>query len=145
MSELTIRPTKKKDYPDICALLRDDQLPVLGVEAQLEHFVIMDKEGLATGVAGLEMYSQCALLRSVATHRDFRSTGTATGLCHHLMARARESGVNAVYLLTMRAMNFFQRLGFTEIDRHEAPAPIQITEEFTNLCPDLAICMKKSL
>jgi len=145
VSELTICPTKKKDYPDICALLRDDQLPVLGVEAQLEHFVIMDKEGLATGVAGLEMYSQCALLRSVATYRDFRSTGIATGLCHHLMARARESGVNAVYLLTMSAMNFFQRLGFTEIDRHEAPAPIQITEEFTNLCPDLAICMKKSL
>ena len=75
MSELTIRPAKKKDYPDICALLRDNQLPVLGVEAQLEHFVIMDKEGLVTGVAGLEMYSQCALLRSVATHRDSEALG----------------------------------------------------------------------
>ena len=39
MNELTIRPAKEKDYPEICALLSENRLPVNGVTKHFENYV----------------------------------------------------------------------------------------------------------
>jgi len=47
--------------------------------------------------------------------------------------------------LTLTADTFFQKAGYFKIDRQSAPESMQTTGEFAGLCPDTAVCMKKTI
>ncbi|WP_228434553.1 hypothetical protein [Natrarchaeobaculum aegyptiacum] len=52
--------------------------------------------------------------------------------------------VDALYLLTTTAVDFFAARGYDEIDRADAPDAIRNTTEFADLCPSSATCMRRS-
>jgi N-acetylglutamate synthase-like GNAT family acetyltransferase len=48
-------------------------------------------------------------------------------------------------LLTETAETFFRRLGYTVIERDQAPSAVASSAEFRTLCPATAVCMTKRL
>jgi amino-acid N-acetyltransferase len=113
--------------------------------SQLKHFLILrDDLGIA-GVIGLEIFNRIALLRSLAVRTGDRNRGCALQLIMGAEEYARSLGVRALYLLTMTAADFFARRGYERFNRDRAPAPLQETEAFRNLCPAAAVCMVKYL
>ena len=134
------------DFDDVIALLKSADLPVddLNVE-HLRYFLTTRENGKLTGVGGLEIYNDAALLRSVAVAESQRNRGIAHQLLAALEKLARENGVSALYLLTTTADKFFAKHGFAVIDRESVPKRIRETREFASICPSSAICMKKSI
>jgi amino-acid N-acetyltransferase len=51
----------------------------------------------------------------------------------------------AVFLLTTTAEHYFSALGFARVERHDVPASVQTSIEFTTACPSSATVMRKFL
>ncbi len=140
------RPARGADLAAVQRLLQSSGLPIEGVREGLKHFLVCrDAEGALLGTVGLEHYGGVALLRSTVVAEPVRRRGVAAALVERAMGRAREQGCRTLYLLTLDADDYFQRFGFAAIDREEAPAEIQASPEFTTLCPDSAVLMRKRL
>jgi amino-acid N-acetyltransferase len=97
------------------------------------------------GVGGLEVYGTDALLRSVVVPEEHRGRGRGAALYRAIESRAREEGVERLYLLTATAEDFFSRQGFEVVGREDAPGAIRDTAEFRELCSDAATCMRKAI
>ena len=131
------------ERPRIERLLREFDLPVSDLDSSPVRLFVAYDDGQFVGVGGLERYGPDALLRSVAVPDALRGEGLGTGLYREIETRAREDGIERLYLLTETAEGFFSELGFQSIDRDEAPDTIRETTEFGELCSDTATCMRK--
>jgi amino-acid N-acetyltransferase len=101
-----------------------------------------DSDGETLGFYGFEIYGKDALLRSVVVvNAERRMHGLGTEIVLESFGKAGELGISNLYLLTFTAKGFFEKLGFSEIDRKSVPDSIASTEEFANFCPDTAVCM----
>jgi len=112
---------------------------------QLEHFLLGWDGSRLAGVVGLELRGYSALLRSLAVAADYRNRKIATRLILEIEKHARSLKVNALYLLTMTAEDFFKKNGYQRTARDSTPIGIQGTTEFQSLCPASAVCMVKHL
>ena len=99
----------------------------------------------AIGYAGLEVYGADALLRSVVVDPTRRRAGAGRSIVDATLTEARALGAIRVYLLTTSAKAYFERLGFTAIERASAPAAILATRQAIGLCPSSAPLMVKPL
>lgn len=133
------------DIDRAAAILDENDLPSRDVRTGPVEFVGAVAGGELVGVGGLERYDTVGLVRSLAVEESARGQGLGTRLCEELEARAREAGVETLYLLTTTAAEFFDARGYTEVDRSAAPPSIQETTEFQDLCPSTAVCMRKDL
>ena len=97
------------------------------------------------GVAGYERYGSDILLCSVAVSEPCRSTGIGARLTADRLAYAKAQGCAAAYLLTDTARGYWERLGFSQIDRNSAPTPITRSDEWSAACPVTATAMFRSL
>lgn len=115
--------------------------------SHLQHFLVLkdDRSSTLTGVVGLELKNNNALLRSLAVIEPHRGKGLATQLLREIEKYARSNQVDTLYLLTLTAERFFAKRGYRKTDRTSAPPAIQETAEFKSLCPATAVCMKKQL
>jgi amino-acid N-acetyltransferase len=100
-----------------------------------------DGNGSLIGSGGLEFYGSYALLRSVAVRKDFQGKSFGKAIIHDLLHRAKAKGITKVYLLTETAHDYFNRIGFLDVDRNEVPQEIRLSSEFSNVCPVTAACM----
>ena len=115
--------------------------------SHLQHFLVL-KDGphsTLTGVVGLELKNNHALLRSLAVIEPERCKGLATQLVREIEKYAKSQRVDTLYLLTLTAECFFAKLGYRKTERDSAPPAIRETAEFKSLCPETAVCMKKQL
>jgi len=128
------------------AMLEAAGLPVADLsEERLQHFFYLPHEASAMGLVGLELYAQEALLRSLVVAPSERGQGLGIALVRHAETYAGSRGVRSMYLLTLSAEPFFQRLGYARLDRSAAPASIRRTSEFASLCPASSSFMVKVL
>jgi len=135
---------KADNYRDsVIALLTSEKLPVADLPASLENFVVALENGELIGVAGLEVYDEYGLLRSLAVKSDFRSKGIAGKLLRRIDALGKLENLKELYLLTETAPAYFTRKGFDRITRSDVPAKVQLSSEFSHVCPASAIVMKK--
>jgi len=126
-------------------LLRDNNLPVQDCAAQAQNFFgIFDGDELIAA-GGLEPAGDYALLRSVVVQEQYRSSGLARSISRYLIGLAEADSKKAVYLLTETAEAYFEKLGFSSVDRAQVPRAITQTRQFTSLCPDTASCMVLTL
>ena len=142
--DVTLRPADG-DLSYVEGLLEENDLPARDVRSNPDCFYIGYVGGDPIGVGGLELYESAGLLRSLVVKRSARGNGFGTGIRAALERTARTSGVEALYLLTTTAADFFAAHGYAEIDRSEAPSSIRRTTEFAELCPATAVCMRKRL
>ena len=127
----------------IISLLSEEQLPPDDLPQTFENFLIATKNTEICGVAGLEIYGNYGLLRSLAVKPNYRGSGVASKLVEQLEALANLKGLNAIYLLTETAPEYFARKGYEKISRNDVPPEIQQSTEFSHVCPQWAIIMKK--
>jgi amino-acid N-acetyltransferase len=128
------------------SLLESVGLPTTDLtEAHCEHFFFWGPPASPTGLVGLELSGDVALLRSLAVSPEVRFSGMGTALVRFAENHARETGVRTLYLLTTTAEAFFVRLGYARTERDFAPAAISSTREFAGLCPASSAFMSRSL
>jgi amino-acid N-acetyltransferase len=138
------RAATARDLEGIKAFLRRNGLPDLGVDRWVENFFIIEHQnGSSVGVAGLEVYRESGLLRSVAVDRDLRKEGHGRRLVSVVVEAARSKGLRRLYLLTDDASTYFERLGFQVVDRKDVDEAVKTSLEFTEACPESAIVMRK--
>ena len=138
--------TEAIDYRnDIIALLSAEKLPTSDLPATLKNFLAMAENDELIGVSGLETYGKYGLLRSLAVRSDYRNRSIAGKLVEQIENIAAAEGLKAIFLLTETASDYFSRKGYRIITRTEIPFEVQQSSEFSHLCPQSAIAMKKDL
>jgi amino-acid N-acetyltransferase len=130
---------------EVIGLLAAEKLPVADLRETLNNFIVAIQDGCVVGVAGVEVYSNYGLLRSLAVHPEYRSTGIAGKLLARLDKMSKKSGLLALYLLTETAPVYFELKKYIRITREDVPAEVRRSSEFFHVCPVSAIVMKKEL
>lgn len=133
------------DATAISALLEAHQLPIVGLSDHLSTTLVAKLNGIIVGSAGLEMYADGALLRSVAVTPRHQGHHLGRELTAAAIEMARTMGAPAVYLLTTTAERYFPKFGFERIQRSDVPPSVQTSVEFTSACPASAVVMRKAL
>lgn len=146
MNTVELRPAESSDREYIEELLAENGLPTSDLDSAYSSlFVCESAEDGRVGVGGLEVEGRAGLLRSVAVEESAHGGGYGTTICEQLLDRARIDDLNAVFLLTTTAEEFFTDLGFERIQRSRVPDSVRGTAEFSDLCPANATCMKKNI
>jgi uncharacterized protein len=145
--DIEICPYNEEDEPDVIRLLTEAGLCTADLTPSiLQNFLVARTEGgTIIGVVGCEAYNDYGLFRSLVIHPAYRGLGLGKGLTAEMEACSREKGMKTLYLLTTTAVDYFPRLGFQITQRSSVPGGIAATEEFRNLCPATAVCMRKQL
>ena len=126
-------------------LLRECELLETGVAEAIDGFVLARSAGTLLACAGLEVYGELGLLRSVAVALSARGSGLGSRLLERVAEAARERGLRELFLLTSTAARFFQRRGFEPLARASVPEAIAGSWEFRVGCPQTALPMRLSL
>lgn len=134
-----------EDKEKIKKVLAACSLPFQDIDPHLENFLIAKREQEITGIVGMEVYGEYALLRSFAVSPSSRNKGLGKELLWTLIRNAKQKGIKEFYLLTETARDYFEKNGFMLIERSKAPTEIQQTLEFKSVCPSSAYCMMASL
>jgi amino-acid N-acetyltransferase len=128
------------------ALLSAARLPTEDLtEEHCRNFFYTGSADAPTGLVGLELLGDVALLRSLVVAPGDRRSGIGAALVEHAERHARSQGVDALYLLTTTAEAFFARRGYKRTARDAAPAAITATREFSDICPASSAFMSKAL
>src|ERR1700760_4807324 len=128
----------------VIALLVAEKLPAEDLPATLENFWVALQNDEVIGAAGLEIYGDYGLLRSLAVQHEHRSEGVAGKLLGQIETLANTKGLKAICLLTETADGYFDRKGYVRIARENIPAEVQRSSEFSHVCPQSAIAMIKN-
>jgi len=141
----TVRAAHRDDLPSMRTLLRDNGLPVDGVDAHADGFLVAEHAGALIGMVGLEHYGDAALLRSLVVHERARGTGLGAQLVRAIEAAASQGGALTLVLLTTTAAAWFPRFGFVTTTREAVPVSVTASVEFLGACPASATVMQKTL
>jgi amino-acid N-acetyltransferase len=139
-----IRPVRADDLKTIRSLLLGFKLPLDGLEGT-KLWVLELSGGEIVGVAGLELYGNQGLLRSVAVADSMHDHGYGAALANYLIGEAKKSRIQNLFLLTTTAPEFFKKLGFKEENREKVVGGIVDSVEFKSACPKTAILMRLPL
>jgi amino-acid N-acetyltransferase len=120
-------------------------LPEAGLTPGMEHFLLAHDGARTVGAIGLELYPPLALLRSAVVVPEERGTGVGTALVESIEDLAKFAGIERLVLLTTTAEQFFTHHGYHRIDRKTLSGPVTGSAEFTDACPESAVCMEKVL
>jgi amino-acid N-acetyltransferase len=93
-------------------LLTAANLPPIPLGDHWDTFWLLERDGAAVGMIGLEVYAPSALLRSIVVDDSLRGRGYGDMLAEKALSEARSRGVRNVYLFTMDRASFFARHGF---------------------------------
>jgi amino-acid N-acetyltransferase len=140
---LKIAITEKERLQAI-SLLQQQQLPTSDLDEDILLYLLMNGEKVI-GTAGLEIFEDCALLRSVSVIKQEQGKGFGRIINEEIEKYAKDSGITCLYLLTTTAKDFFDKQGYCTIKREDSPVAIKQTAEFISLCPSTAVVMKKRI
>jgi N-acetylglutamate synthase-like GNAT family acetyltransferase len=141
----TVADAGASDGPGVIAVLAAVGLPTVGVAAAIDRFVVARDGGSVIGCAGLELYGETALLRSLAVLPAYRGRGVGGGLARRIVERARASGAREAVLLTSTVQAMAAAFGFTPIARETLPAEVRDSWEFAAEQCGAAACMRMTL
>jgi amino-acid N-acetyltransferase len=140
-----MRPATPEDLKDLLDLLETAKLPTAGVKDHIHNFMLEFGNNTLLGCAGLEIYQQVGLLRSVAVNPIKHSNGVGSKLVKSILEHAKAQQLSNIFLLTETAENYFPRFGFNPVSRAEIPENLQASEELRGACPDSAVVMMLEL
>ncbi len=145
MPDIRIEPATASESGALLDFIRGASLPPDGLLDHLDTTLVARRLGRIIGTAALEIYGDAALLRSVAVDAALRGHGVGHRLTEAAIHLAAAKGVQALYLLTTTAEEFFPRFGFVKVDRADVPASVRRSVEFTSACPASATVMRRTL
>lgn len=133
------------DWPEVAALLARCGLPREGAREHLADFVILRDGGHLAACGAVERYADAVLLRSVAVDATRRAQGCGRAVTQALLRRAIEDGVQAAYLRTTDAADYWALSGFRAIEVEHVPERVRASVEFQGACPAGATTMRLDL
>jgi amino-acid N-acetyltransferase len=133
------------DAAAVEGLLRAANLPLEGAAEALELGVVAREGDAVVAAASLERYGGAGLLRSVVVAPERRGAGLGRDIVTAAENLARRDGIRELYLLTETAIDWFPRLGYEVVDRPVADAAVGASIEFTTVCRDTGIAMRRRL
>jgi L-amino acid N-acyltransferase YncA len=142
---VTIRRAVPDDWPSVESILARAKLPVAGARDHFDNFMIAERDRVIVGCIGMERYGSAGLVRSLAVQPEHRDAGIGRRLVEASLAHARVSGVQTMALLTETAEPYWERFGFSRVDRAMLPAGVFASAEFKGACPTTAIAMSCDL
>lgn len=142
---LSFRRADKADLPAVKAFLIANERPIQGVADHLAHFWLAVSRGQIVGSAGLEMYGEVGLLRSVAVRAERRNQGIGRALIERIEHDARRQNITELYLLTGAARRYFEDLGFAILPKADVPPALLASAEFQGACPASDVLMRLHL
>jgi amino-acid N-acetyltransferase len=96
----SIHAADSRDLTAVLALLERLQLPTQGLPEHVDTLLVAEHQGRIIGSAGLECYSDGALLRSVAVALEYQCAGVGRTLVDAALDLAWSHGTQCVFLLT---------------------------------------------
>src|SRR5436190_22934614 len=138
---MQIRFASIHDLPGIVSLLESERLIHADLTSSRVIVLVAEEANAIVGCVGLETYGTSAIIRSAMVAGHHRNKGVARTLVERMEAIAASGGVQALFLLTERTEQFWQRMGYCVVERTAAPEEIRNSAEFTSLCPSTALCM----
>jgi amino-acid N-acetyltransferase len=129
---------------EIVSLLAENDLPVSDISpSHPPRFFGVRVDATLAAVVGLDLFGSVGLLRSLAVSPAYRGRGMARELVVFVERFAASHGVETLFLLTTTAADFFVKLGYLTASRPNAPAVIQATPQFSDLCPSSSVFLSK--
>jgi amino-acid N-acetyltransferase len=123
---------------------RDEMLPrpLSEIYENIRDYFVVRQAGQITGCAALHvMWSDLAEVKSVAVVEESQRQGIGSRLVEACLEEARLLGLPTVFCLTYKP-DFFQRFGFSEVDKMELPRKVW-TECYH--CPKFPDCNEVAL
>lgn len=126
-----IRKAVREDTHRISLLMKpavEDRLVLPLSEDEIansvEHYSVYTVNGEIVAAARLTEYGSMVEMGKFSTLPRFRGRGRAHELAVHLLEEARQQGREAVFALSTnpKMWEFFEKLGFSHVDRSELPA-----------------------
>lgn len=136
-------PAGLNEHAAFASLLEAPGLPVPDERDAPVAVRFARRHGEVIGCVGCERHGYDALLRSLAVREAARGLGVGAALVRSLLAELDAAGVRDVYLLTLDAARFFERLGFEAIDRSALPVAIASSRENVMHACDEAVPMRR--
>lgn len=141
-----IDAARASDLARIVELLTGVGLPTSDLAASAApQFLVARRASHVLGAVAVERYGETGLLRSLVVESTARGIGVATALVGAAERRAAGVGIRHLVLLTQTAASFFEPLGYLRAPRSDAPAAVQASSEFRQVCPESAACLVKRL
>lgn len=124
MPELTLRIGRPDEVEEISKLITSESMPAMEVAEWIDGFWVLDDGEKLVGCAGVEVYGEAAVLRSVMVAPELRGTGEGVRMIKRALEYMREKGARRCYLFTMTAASWFPRFRFEvcTLDDFEAGA-----------------------
>lgn len=141
---MNIVPASQNSFSAAITLLKKNNLPTEDIDPGKQLFVIEEGDEVVATVA-VEYDYNSALLRSLSVAEEKRGLGLGKELVDFIEDYMNKQDVQAIYLLTTTAADFFQKRGYKIIDRSNVPEFIQNTREYSVLCASSSTLMKKEL
>jgi len=101
-----------------------------------DYFVVREDERVIACAALHVSWSDLAEIKSVAVAEDSQRQGIGDRLVEACLSEAKELGISTIFCLTYKPA-FFERLGFSQIDKMELPHKVW-TECYR--CPKFPNC-----
>jgi N-acetylglutamate synthase-like GNAT family acetyltransferase len=130
---VVLRSARPDDIPEIERLLAAEWLPPIAIAEFLDSFWVLESDGHVAGAAGIEIYGEAAVLRSVVVAPELRGTGGGDRLVRNGLDYAREHGAKRVYLFTMHAAPFFARHGFELVTTDDFELAVRDSWQYVGL------------
>lgn len=131
---ITIRKAAHKDAETITKLLQEAGILSDGVEQSAESFILAETctaGGTEVAAAvGYEKYGSVGLLRSFVIRKKAWKPDSTVQLLGLVLAHARDSGVQAVYLVT-QSPTLFIHMGFEVLEQDLIPAELLQSRHFS--------------
>ncbi len=146
MSEtINILPATDSNRQAIINLLQTAKLPVDDLPVELNNFFVACVNEVVVGAAGIELYETYGLLRSLVVNGNYRNLSIAAKLVEAVERKAVELQLAGIYLLTETAQGYFDKKGYTNINRGDVPLAVRQSSEFSHVCPVTAVVMRKDI
>jgi SAM-dependent methyltransferase/predicted GNAT family acetyltransferase len=142
VAAVAIEDAGPNDPASIAEILGAVGLPTAGVAGSRGRFVVAREGKEVVGCAGLEVYGNTVLLRSLAVLPAYRGRGLGGRLAREIVERARRLGARQALLLTTSVAAMAAAMGFEAIPRDQVPAEVRDSWEFKADCCGAATCMR---
>ena len=94
------------------------------LENEIEHFLIVERDGMVIGCAALYpfMDDQMGELACLVSHPKYRRAARADNLVAHVERKARQLGLESIFVLTTQSIHWFRERGFAFAEISQLPA-----------------------
>ncbi len=125
-----LRPARIEDVGGILELIQPlEEEGVLvrrsreQLELEIDRFLVLERDGHIIGCAALYPFPEAGAgeLACLVVHPDARGQGLAARLLEAIEARAREAGLQRLFVLTTRTAHWFRERGFRPLPIDDLP------------------------